>query len=328
MNASTEVETSPASAAIEKEEPCDACKLPDLQNQEDKRGVEIDRVGIQGIYFPIRIKVKPDKDEKSIKSVPVSAIVKLFVGLPKNYKGVNMSRFTQSLLEFRETHNVLSSLTMPDLLGILRTKLKSNDAYARFEFDYYINVKAPVSKLEAPQRYRCAFTGIKKNGSYDFILEVNVIAASVCPCSREMSLMENMNTLSKFNLEEDTEISKFLGSIISTYGQGAHNQRSNIKVEVIAKDGEIIWIEDIVKLIEAQASAPVFPILKRPDEKFVTELGYNNAKFSEDITRDIHLALEKLGTIEAWNLKVSNEESIHLYNAVCHQSSPSWKYHL
>ncbi|HUX61795.1 MAG TPA: GTP cyclohydrolase, FolE2/MptA family, partial [Ignavibacteriaceae bacterium] len=241
-----------------------------------------------------------------------------------------------------EKHDVLSSNTMPLLLTILREKLKSKDAYARFEFDYYLNVKAPVSKLEAPQRYRCAFTGIKKNGSYDFILEVNVIAASVCPCSREMSLLDNLEyediswhlpvngddpdhayeKLTKKVFEDASNVELSL-----QVGQGAHNQRSNIKVEIIAKEGEIIWIEDLISLVESQASCPVYPILKRPDEKWVTEHGYNNAKFSEDITRDIHLALEKLGTIESWNLKISNEESIHIYNAVCHHSSENWKYH-
>jgi GTP cyclohydrolase I len=312
--------------------------LPDLQNQEDKRGVAIDRVGIEGIYFPIKIKMKPEEENKQPKSVMVSALVNLFVGLPKNYKGANMSRFMTSLLEFQEVHTILSSTTMPQLLSILRDKMKAKDAFARFEFDYFINVKAPVSKLEAPQRYRCAFTGIKNNGDYDFILEVNVVAASVCPCSREMSLLDNLEYDDiKWKIGEDnkgyedlTKKTFFDASQIELsqqVGMGAHNQRSNIRVEVVSKENEIIWIEDLIGIIEAQASCPVYPILKRPDEKFVTEFAYQHAKFSEDITRDIHIALEKLDTIESWNLKVSNQESIHLYNAVCHNKSSNWRFH-
>jgi GTP cyclohydrolase IB len=319
-------------------EKCDVCTLPDLQNREDKRGIEIKRVGVEEINFPIKVKVKSDKDG-SAKSVAVSATVKLFMGLPKDYKGANMSRFMQTLLQFSGEHKVLSSSTMPDLLTTLREKLKSKDAYARFEFDYYIDVKAPVSKIVAPQRYKCAFTGIKRSGNYDFILEVNVIAASVCPCSREMSLLDNvlkdgdangMVPLSAFEPKMVDMMKDYIknSGMGSHFGLGAHNQRSNIKVEVIMNDDEMMWIEDLVKLIEEQASCPVYPILKRPDEKYVTEHGYNNAKFSEDITRDIQIELEKLGTVKAWNLKVSNEESIHGYNAVCHTWSESWKYHI
>ena len=304
------------------------CPLPDLQNTEDTRGVPLYRVGITEALFPIRVKRKPvgeieDYDE-------VSAATKLFVGLPKEYKGVNMSRFYECLVEF--AHHPISLNSMPDLLILLQERLKSQDAYARFEFDYYIDKSAPVSGKTAPMAYRCAFTGIKRNGHTDFILEVNVTAASVCPCSREMSLLENLDgsaieILSYAHPKHDDNPEHGNMKFISTkVGMGAHNQRSQIRVQVIATEGGFIWIEDLVTLIDAQASAPTYPILKRPDEKFVTEQGYNNSKFSEDIARDVHLALQNDPKVKGFAVKIENEESIHPYNCTSYTKSDNWEY--
>jgi len=316
------------------------CALPDLQNSEDIRGIAIDRVGLTNVLFPIKIKRKPDGTSKRNYD-EVSASVKLFVGLPKEYKGVNMSRFYECLVEF--SHHTISLNSMPELLVLLQKKLKSSDAYARFEFDYYIDKEAPASKKVAPMAYRCAFTGIKHNGTTDFILEVNVIAASLCPCSREMSLLSQLQGkdiagvsptrwrdgfdnivyhVDKWKEEIPTDL-KF---ITQQVGMGAHNQRSQIRVQIISKDGEFIWLEDVIADIEAQASAPTYPILKRPDEKFVTELAYNNAKFSEDIARDIHLSLQNNEKIAEFAVKVRNEESIHPYDVVSYTKSENWKY--
>jgi GTP cyclohydrolase I len=302
--------------------------LPDLQNEEDTRGVEIDRVGITNVKFPIKVRRKPSEPKKH-EYDEVSADVRLFVGLPHNYKGVNMSRFTECLVEF--SRHTISMSSMPDLLISLQEKLKSKDAYARFEFDYYIDKTAPVSKKTAPMAYRCAFTGIKRNGTTDFILEVNVIAASLCPCSRGMSLLEQESVRDeifkeRLELELNEEHKIILQSAGRFVGMGAHNQRSQIRVQVICKEKEFLWIEDLVDLIEAQASAPTYPILKRPDEKFVTEQAYNNAKFSEDIARDIHLALQLNEKIEVFSVKVRNEESIHPYDCVSYTHSSNWKY--
>jgi len=304
-------------------------KLPDLQNQQDIRNIPLHRVGIENTYFPIKVKRKPNIEGKSEYN-EVSALTDLFVGLPKEYKGINMSRFYECLLEF--SRHTISLNSMPDLLVLLQNKLKSKDAYARFEFDYYIDKTAPVSKKVAPMSYRCAFTGIKRNGTTDFILEINVIAASICPCSREMSLLENLDGTAieildyahpKHNDDPEHGNMKFISTKV---GMGAHNQRSQIRVQVIAKEKEFLWIEDLVGLIEAQASAPTYPILKRPDEKFVTELGYNNSKFSEDIARDVHIALQKHDKVFAFSVKVRNEESIHPYDCTSYTHSDNW-YH-
>ncbi|MFA5395465.1 MAG: GTP cyclohydrolase I FolE2, partial [Methanogenium sp.] len=246
--------------------------------------------------------------------------------------GANLSRFMQCLLEFHDTGvGFISIDTIPELLKRLQYSMKSDDAYARAEFDYFIAKVSPVTKLPAPQAYKCAFTGIMKGDEYKFILEVNVIAASLCPCSKEMSLLKN---LGKIVEERDTAI--IIGNdgppalagknLLEVVGMGAHNQRSLIRVQLTSKDNQIIWIEDVIEAIEKSASAPTYPLLKRPDEKFVTEMAYNNAKFSEDILRDLQKNIEALSNIESWSLKVENQESIHPYSVTCYQNSDSWKY--
>jgi len=308
--------------------------LPDLQNSADSRGIALERVGVSDVMFPITIKQKDGK----LQSMP--AKIKLFVGLPKEYKGANMSRFMECLVDFEDyiapmlaeqemEGSSISYHSMPLLLELLKERLESEDAYARFEFDYFIEKKAPVTERSAPMSYRCALTGIKKDGDYRYILEVNVIAASLCPCSREMSLLKN---LGKLIMEADTAVvigdngppmlvGKELPSVV---GMGAHNQRSQIRVELVPKEDTVVWIEDIVALAEAQASVATYPILKRPDEKYVTEAGYNNPKFCEDIARDLQIALEADSRIIEWSIRVTNEESIHPYNVQTYQKSANW----
>jgi GTP cyclohydrolase I len=208
----------------------------------------------------------------------------------------------------------------------MQKRLGSTDVYARFEFDYYIDKQAPASKKVAPMAYACAMTGIKRKEDTYFILEVNTIAASVCPCSREMSLLEH---LTEKDLEEDFSnlTSPEFKLINNKVGMGAHNQRSHIKVELLLDPSNTLWIEDVIPLVEACASAPTYPILKRPDEKFVTELGYNNSKFSEDIARDVQVSLQNTPQILAWSLKVRNEESIHPYDVMSSSKSDNWDFH-
>lgn len=299
------------------------CSLPDLQNTQDQRGVFIDRVGITNYKFPIRVLTKSGYEH------PVSAVADLYVGLPSSFKGVNMSRFSECLTIFSD--KVLSSSNFHGLLELLNSKMKSSDAYARFEFDYFIQKKAPVSGKEAPQAYRCAFLGVLKEDSYKFIVEVNVIAASVCPCSRGMSSLEFLDEGDIYSKPYEENISEELEKLKQSkpqVGMGAHNQRSLIKVraEVDFTLESKLWIEDLISLIEENASAPTFPILKRPDEKYVTELGYKNAKFSEDILRDIYLGVKSLTAVKSFSVRVENEESIHPYNATCIKNSENWNF--
>lgn len=303
--------------------------LPDMQNRPDTRGVSIERVGIAGYRLPITVLTKDGEPQH------VAATADLYVGLPHEYKGVNMSRFSESLIAYANT--TLSAKTFPDLLTLLKDKMQSEDAYARFEFDYFLSKTAPVSKITAPQAYKCAFTGIQRGSEYSFILEVNVVAASVCPCSREMSLYPHIvedkypdavglasGPMVKFQNPNAKELDA--ASDMYTVGQGAHNQRSLIRVQVVSEPDKIVWIEDLISLIEDAASAPTYPILKRPDEKFVTERGYNNAKFSEDIIRDVQVSLNKFDLPLEYHIRVENQESIHPYSATCINRSAGWKF--
>ncbi len=307
-------------------------KLPDVQNRSDRRGISLERVGLVNVKFPTFI-LRKDGTHSNI-----SAGVELFANLPKEAKGHNLSRFSEVLVDFGDTHNLLSSTTLQDLLQDMQNRLGSRDVYARFEFDYFIDKEAPVSKKVAPMPYRCAMTGIKRNGDTYFILEVNVIATSLCPCSKEMSLLPELigheinapnmvlqQECKLVNTDNKKEID--LLSLTNEVGMGAHNQRSQIRVRVLLDPSDTIWIEDIVELIEEQASAPTYPILKRPDEKFVTELAYKNPKFSEDIARDVQLSLESESRILAWSLKVRNEESIHPYDVCVVQKSDNWNFY-
>lgn len=305
-------------------------QLPDLQNQADVRGITLDRVGVTNIKFPIRVFTDVRGNSGHSDTPPtreVSATVELFVSVPAEFKGANLSRFMRTLNAFE--YNGMSVAQLNDLLEALRKSLDSPDAYARFEFDYYVDRPAPVSKLSAPQAYRCAFTGILKGDApLVFINEVHVIAASLCPCSRGMSLLEQLNVASDLRTDMSPEAEAALkkSPMAKLVGMGAHNQRSRITAKVITKGNETLWLEDLIALTEAAASAPVFPILKREDEKFVTELAYNNAKFSEDITRDLQGSLEAHPLVESWSIRVTNEESIHPYDVTCTQQSKNWKY--
>jgi GTP cyclohydrolase I len=294
--------------------------LPDVQNSQDPRGIGLERVGLTNIKFPIIIL------RKDGSQVNASAKVKLFASLPESAKGHNLSRFMEVLVFFKDNHSsILNFQILEDILVDMQRRLGSKDVYARFEFDYYINKKAPVSKKIAPMSYLCAMTGIKKNGNTYFLLEVNVVAASVCPCSKEMSLLQNDYIINEISAEckcsKDIEFYKDIGRFV---GLGAHNQRSLIKIEIQVDKDDGLYIEDLIKSIEAQASAPTFPLLKRADERWVTEKGYKNPKFSEDIARDLQIMLQNNPKVLAWSLKVENEESIHPFNVLSSSKSVNW----
>jgi GTP cyclohydrolase FolE2 len=163
---------------------------------------------------------------------------------------------------------------------------------------------------------------------YEFILEVNVVAASLCPCSREMSLLHNLNPIDdlELNANQGDNWDAMKALVGHRVGMGAHNQRSQIRVRVCPTPQSMIWIEDLIEVVEAAASAPTYPLLKRPDEKFVTELAYKNAKFSEDILRDLQIGVQAIPGVSEWSLRVCNEESIHPFDVTCIQNSDGWKH--
>jgi GTP cyclohydrolase I len=207
------------------------------------------------------------------------AMINLYVSLPKHKKGTHMSRFLEIL---NRHHRAITPEMIIPILHDMKTRLDAKDAHIEMEFPYFIEKSAPVTGAKGLMDYICTFEGTS-NGEDDFIMAVKAPATSLCPCSKE----------------------------ISQYG--AHNQRCEITAKVRTKG--MLWIEDLVKIMEGAASAPVYAVLKRPDEKFVTEQAFENPKFVEDIIRDLAVALNKEDRITWYSIESENFESIHNHNA-------------
>jgi len=209
-----------------------------------------------------------------------SAIVNLFVDLPHEFKGTHMSRFIEVFNKHRK------DLSMPHFLTMLkevRTALHAETAYADIHFPYFIEKEAPVSHQKSIMRYECAFQGMVNTNKHNFIVSISIPVQTVCPCSKA--------------------ISKY----------GAHNQRGIVTVSLHL--GPFFWIEDIIGLVESCASSAVFTLLKRSDEKFVTETAYENPRFVEDLVREVYLKLEALKQFPEFTVEAENFESIHNHSA-------------
>lgn len=256
--------------------------LKDIQNQNDKRGIDIQKVGVNGVEVPLII------ERKNAQSQIVSAKARLSVTLPHNYRGTHMSRFIEVLSDYSRRN--LLGVDIRGLLVDIKNKLDSTSAHVKFEFKYFINKKAPVSEMEFPVGYDCSFQGDLTGDDYKFILGVKVPVTTLCPCSKE--------------------ISKY----------SAHNQRTIVKVKVSYNENDIIWIEDLIDKIENCGSSEVYSILKRCDEKYVTEKAYENPKFVEDVLRDVICLLEEDEKVTFYEVEVEAQESIHNHNAWAWQS--------
>lgn len=257
-------------------------QLKDIQNQTDKRGIDIQKVGVNGVDVPLLI------ERKNAQSQVVSAKARLSVTLPHNYRGTHMSRFIEILSEYSQRN--LLGVDIKGLLVDVQKRLESKSAHVKFEFKYFINKKAPVSGMEFPIGYDCSFQGDLTDDEYKFILGVKVPVTTLCPCSKE----------------------------ISEYS--AHNQRAYVKVKVSYNENDIIWIEDLIEQIETCGSSKVYSILKRHDEKYVTEKAYENPKFVEDVIRDVVSILNSDSKVTFYEVEVEAQESIHNHNAWAWQS--------
>ena len=256
--------------------------MKDVQNQSDTRGVDIQKVGIKGIELPLIIQRK-DKEDIVIYSNATAG-----VSLPAHYKGTHMSRFVEVLNEWRSKNTL--GVDIKGCVEAIVKRLEAKSGYLKFDFKYFIDKKAPVTGISAPMCYDCSFEGILDNygeedEEYRFYLCVKVPVTTLCPCSKEIS------------------------------DNGAHNQRAFIKVKVSYDESEQVWIEDLVDLIESCASCPVYPLLKREDEKFVTEKAWDNPKFVEDVLRDVVVKLRNHPIINEFDVECEAFESIHNHSA-------------
>lgn len=254
----------------------------DVQNQKDKRNIPIQKVGVKDVEIPLKIQKKPSSSHPD--SVVVYAKVKMSVGLPSQYKGTHMSRFIEILNKYRQEELFVDDIER--ILYDMKTTLNATTSYLKFNFKYFIEKTAPKSKNKSLMCYDCAFEGeVDTEDKFQFYLETKVPFTTLCPCSKE----------------------------ISDYG--AHNQRAMVKVKISYDNDKNIWLEDLIKLIEDCASCEIYPLLKRADEKFVTEKAYNNPKFVEDIIRDVVIQLENNEIIKYYKIEVEAQESIHTHNA-------------
>ena len=256
--------------------------LKDIQNENDCRGIDIQKVGVNNVDVPLIIQRKNAQDQV------VSAKARMSVSLPKKYRGTHMSRFMEVLTEYRK-RNILG-VDMKGILNDTREKLDAKTAHVRFNFKYFIDKKAPVSKATFPMAYDCSFEGNLNEEGYRFILGATIPVTTLCPCSKEIS-----------------ECS-------------AHNQRALVKVKVSYDEPNHIWLEDLIASVEAKGSSPLYSLLKRSDEKFVTEAAYQNPKFVEDVLRDVVCDFRKNEMINFFEVEVEAHESIHNHNAWAFQS--------
>jgi GTP cyclohydrolase I len=246
----------------------------DIQNQIDHRRIEIDKVGVKNIEYPITVLDKRQRFQHTVGKI------NMYVNLPHHFKGTHMSRFVEILNEYRGTINIRA---ISKILHKMKEKLNAEAAYLEVEFPYFIEKRAPISRAKSLMEYTCAFRASLKNGKQSLIVGVQVPVNTVCPCSREIS------------------------------SKGAHNQRSTVRVQV--KFRKFFWLEDLIQLVEGSASAPVYSLLKRSDEKFITERGYENPMFVEDVVRNVALRLDRHPNITWYQIESENYESIHNHNA-------------
>ena len=249
--------------------------MKDIQNQRDYRNIPIDKVGIKNLRYPIAVHDRESGLQHTV------ATINMYVDLPHKYKGTHMSRFVEMLHLFRKE---VSLKKFSVILEQMKRHLHAASAHIEVTFPYFIEKRAPVSSALGLMDYTCRIIGSSDaDGKVDLVSEVIVPISSVCPCSKEISEV------------------------------GAHNQRGEVCLSTRFK--KFIWMEDMIELVEESASCGVYSVLKRVDEKSVTETGFSNPKFVEDIVRDIAERLKKDDNITWFSVSAENFESIHNHSA-------------
>jgi len=204
----------------------------------------------------------------------------MYVNLPHNFKGTHMSRFVEILnLHERE----ISVQSFREMLGEMTERLEAEAGHIEMTFHYFINKTAPISHVKSLLDYEVSFIGEIRNSAPEMKIKVVVPVTSLCPCSKKIS------------------------------ERGAHNQRSHVTVTATTND--FVWIEELIEMVESQASSELYGLLKRPDEKYVTERAYDNPKFVEDMVRDVAAIMNEDERISAYIVESENFESIHNHSA-------------
>ncbi len=294
--------------------------LIDVQNSKDKRGIAIDKVGIKNLHYPISVLDKAKSFQHTV------ADINMYVDLPHYFKGTHMSRFLEVLNEHR---GEISIVGFPDILRKIKKVLNAGSASVEMEFPYFIEKTAPVSGKKSLMEYICYYNGTIKDRK------------ATAPKQEKASRAEKLSAgikVSEFNSDtfisakktppsgiprSDDESVIIIGvkvpintlcpcsKEISKYG--AHNQRGIVSVSL--EFDKLIWFEDIIADVESCASSPIYSLLKREDERFLTEHAYENPMFVEDVARCVAGILKKNKNIKWFRVEAENFESIHNHNA-------------
>ncbi|MHC8441739.1 MAG: GTP cyclohydrolase FolE2 [Candidatus Eutrophobiaceae bacterium] len=249
--------------------------IPDVQSAPDSRQIPIEKVGIKDIRHPIVVKDRTGSEQYTV------ARFNMYVDLPKDFKGTHMSRFVEILNQRKEAITVDS---FKGMIAEMTSLLNARSGHIEMSFPYFIDKAAPVSGVRSLMDYEVTFIGeMHGDAAAEVGVEIIVPVTSLCPCSRD----------------------------ISDYG--AHNQRSHITINVRTSD--FIWIEELIEMTEQVASCELYGLLKRPDEKYVTERAYDNPKFVEDLVRDVAVRFNEDPRICSYQVESENFESIHNHSA-------------
>jgi GTP cyclohydrolase I len=257
--------------------------IADVQKRPSPRTIDIDKVGVKNISYPIVVLDKFNGTQHTV------ARINMFVNLPHRHKGTHMSRFIEILSECRRD---ISIRNIETILEETRSRLHAHSAHIEMTFPYFIDKPAPVSQARGLMEYICTFRGsLDGDGQIDLVVGITVPITTLCPCSKEISNV------------------------------GAHNQRGEVRIQVRFK--KFFWIEDLIRLVEESASCEVYALLKRQDEKFVTEKAYSNPMFVEDVVREIAHRLSQDQNFTWFAVESENFESIHNHSAYAYIESKS-----
>lgn len=250
-------------------------ELKDTQNERDDRNIPIDRVGVKQLRFPVEVRDKGGVVQRTV------ATVALAVDLPHHYKGTHMSRFVEVLNSHGSCLDVRSMASLP---RELLERLDARRAHVELQFPFFRSKPAPVTGKEGLLDYEVRFeVEAEADGGVDFVVTVMVPVTTLCPCSKAIST------------------------------RGAHNQRGLVTFSVRFR--EPVWIEDLLELVERSASSELYSLLKRPDEKEVTERAFDNPVFVEDLVRNVASRSDEHENITWYRVEAENFESIHNHNA-------------
>lgn len=250
--------------------------LPDVQNTKPKHTIYLPEVGINKLKLPITILQKNNSFQSTVADISIN------VDLKPDIKGISMSRLIEICHNYADKQIIIEDLV--DLSKTVKTLCDSNKSHIIYSFPYFIKKKAPVSLLEGFVHHDVSFEVYNDKEKINKFIEVTVLATSLCPCSKEIS------------------------------DKSAHNQKCYIKAKIETDD--FIWIEDLIEILENCASSPIYSIIKRPDEKYVTEYAYKNPVFVEDVARNAYTKLIENKSIKKFKVTITSDESIHVHQAV------------